>query len=91
MFDILSLLTLKSAFKALLTTDLLSALLTYSDKPAYVMEVIPVVLNLVRDQDYDLSLCHTSELADPQHLPSSPSSAFDLLDLSCLLSSSHLR
>jgi hypothetical protein len=90
MFDILSLLTLKSAFKAMLTTDLLNTLLTYSNKQAYVMEVIPVILNLVRDQDYDLSPCHTFEPADPMHTPSSLS-IFELLDLTSLLSSSHLR
>jgi hypothetical protein len=64
-FDILSLLTLKSAFKAMLTTDMLNALLAYSDKPAYVMEVIHVILNLVREQDYDQSPCHTFNPTDP--------------------------
>lgn len=64
MFDIISILTLKSAFKAMITTNLLNALLSYSEKPDYVMEVIPVILNLVRDQDYDLSLCHTYESAE---------------------------
>ena len=91
MFDILSLLTIKSAFKAMLTTDLLIALLSYSsDKPAYVMEVIHVILNLVREQDYDQSPCHTFNPTDPQHPPSTLST-FELLDLSSLLSSSHLR
>ena len=91
MFDILSLLTIKSDFKAMLTSDLLSALLTFSDKPAYMMEVIPVILNLVRDQDYDLSPSHLYEPGDHHPTPSTLISAFDLQDLSTLLSSSHLR
>ena len=78
MFDILSLLTIKSDFKAMLTSDLLSALLTFSDKPAYMMEVIPVILNLVRDQDYDLSPSHLYEPGDHHPTPSTLISAFVL-------------